>query len=182
MLKKAAKVKGLDDAETEEARLTATSVVREALRAPRGLPPPDTTAAFPASCGLRVEGLPLYHDKGQRCCKVNPEMLPPGQKLELLQQQQKKQGLGQGDGGAAADSLAAGAEGGWGAAAPRARRLGLEEGREDFPPEMPLPGVLRAQRTRAVGGQEVACFPSFIIAGTQKSGTTALTGEMWYSI
>lgn len=41
-----------------------------------------------------------------------------------------------------------------------------------------LPGVLEAQRTRGSGGTEAVCFPSFIIAGTQKSGTTALTGEL----
>ncbi|CAM9310111.1 unnamed protein product [Scytosiphon promiscuus] len=41
---------------------------------------------------------------------------------------------------------------------------------------MKLPAVLRTQRTGAAEGQQVVCFPSFIIAGTQKSGTTALTG------
>lgn len=40
-----------------------------------------------------------------------------------------------------------------------------------------LPGVLRTQSRRAVGEQEVSCLPSFVIAGTQKSGTTALTGK-----
>lgn len=40
-----------------------------------------------------------------------------------------------------------------------------------------LPGVLRGENTGDVREQEVSCFPSFIIAGTQKSGTTALTGE-----
>lgn len=40
-----------------------------------------------------------------------------------------------------------------------------------------LPGVLRGEKTGDVREQEVSCFPSFIIAGTQKSGTTALTGE-----
>lgn len=174
VLNKSAKQKGLGEAEIEEARLAATNFVREALRGPGDLPPPDPSAMFSAACGLRVQGsLPLYHDKGQRCCKVSHEMLPAGQKLELLQQQ-KQQDLR--DGGAATDGVAAGGNG----AAPQARRRVLEEGqrREDIPePGMPLPGVLRAQRTGTVGGQEVACFPSFIIAGTQKSGTTALTGE-----
>lgn len=171
-LKKSAKLKGLGEGEIEKARVAATKVVREALRAPGDLPPPDPDAMFSEACSLRVEGLPLYHDKGQRCCKVTPDMLPPNQQL-LQQQQQQQQGLG----GPAA------AGGDWGA--PQARGRGLEEGGEagvdgregSLQPGMPLPGVLRPQRTGTVGGKEVACFPSFIIAGTQKSGTTALTGE-----
>lgn len=73
----------------------------------------DAEAIYSEACSLRVKSsLPLYHSKGQRCCRASHQ--------PLLQ------------GGA------------------------------------------------AVGGgqdEEVSCFPSFIIAGTQKSGTTALTGK-----
>lgn len=44
--------------------------------------------------------------------------------------------------------------------------------------ENALPRVLQTQRTGSMDGKEVSCFPSFIIAGTQKSGTTALTGKL----
>ncbi|CAM9557574.1 unnamed protein product, partial [Ectocarpus sp. 12 AP-2014] len=143
ILKKSAAARGLNDAEIEEARVAARDAVREALRKPGDLPPRSIDGILSASCDLQVEGLPLYHDKGQTCCKA-------AQKPSAQQQAHSK-----GDG-------------------PQGRR-GLEaaegEGGE------PLPGVLRTtQRAEAAGGNEVACLPSFIIAGTQKSGTTALTG------
>lgn len=124
--------------------MAATDAVREALRKPGDLPPRSIDGILSASCDLQVEGLPLYHDKGQTCCKAAQK--PPAQ-----QEAHSKDNGPQG-------------------------RRGLEaaegEGGET------LPGVLRTtQRAEAAGGNEVACLPSFIIAGTQKSGTTALTGE-----
>ena len=53
----------------------------------------------------------------------------------------------------------------------RDRNLEAEEG------EGGLPAVQKTEGTESVRGGELACFPSFVIAGTQKSGTTALAGE-----
>lgn len=147
-LKKSAGLKGLNDAGIEEARLAATNAVREALRAPGSLPPPNTDAMIADSCDLRVEGLPLYHDKGQRCCKVGKVKPPPGMARRALEEEEEEDGREAGGGGG---------------------RGGREGGA--------LPGVLRTERTGTAEEPEVACLPSFIIAGTQKSGTTALTGE-----
>ncbi|CAN0307808.1 unnamed protein product, partial [Hapterophycus canaliculatus] len=141
-LKKTATLKGLSDAEIEQARLVATDIVKETLRKPGGLPSPSLDAVFSSACDLRVEGLPLYNSEGQRCCKV--EQMTSGLNIGP----QGRRGLEEEEG---------------------------EEGEGAEGEEAPLPGVLRTQRTEAVEGQ-VACFPSFIIAGTQKSGTTALTG------
>lgn len=58
----------------------------------------------------------------------------------------------------------------------RGRRLEEEEGGGSGKGGLELPGVLRTERRVDDDGKEVVCFPSFIIAGTQKSGTTALTG------
>lgn len=55
---------------------------------------------------------------------------------------------------------------------------GVTEGGVPTEKEGELPGVLRTQKTQDAEGQEIVCFPSFVIAGTQKSGTTALTGEL----
>lgn len=145
VLKKSAAAKGLSEAEIEEARLVAINAVKEALRKPGGLPPPSPDSIFSSACNLRVEGLPLYNSKGQRCCKV--DQMTSGLNIGP----QGPRGLEGEDGG------------------------GEGEG-------TPLPGVLRTQRTGAVEGQEVTCFPSFIIAGTQKSGTTALTGEKQWDV
>lgn len=61
---------------------------------------------------------------------------------------------------------------------PAVKAWGMESEKENAPDGgMVLPGVLRGEKTGDVREQEVSCFPSFIIAGTQKSGTTALTGE-----
>lgn len=145
VLRKSALSKGLNDTEIEEARVTATDAVREALRKPGDLPPRNLDSMLSASCGLQVEGLPLYHDKGQTCCKAAQK--PPAQ-----QQAPSKDNEPQG-------------------------RRGLEGAGEGEGGET-LPGVLRTtQRAEAGGGNEVSCLPSFIIAGTQKSGTTALAGE-----
>lgn len=146
--------KGLDKDEMEAARVAATLAVRKAMKTPGDLPPPSPEAYYSQTCSVRVESsLPLYHNKGQRCCKAS-QLPQPGAAAALP-------GIG---------VLASERGGGAG--------LGLgEDGADGGAQEGALPGVLRGQRTGAAGGQEVSCFPSFIIAGTQKSGTTALTGE-----
>lgn len=152
-LQKNALSKGLDKDEVEAARVAATLAVREAMRGPGNLPPPSPEAYLSQACGVRVKSsLPLYHNKGQRCCKASQLPQPGAPGASPVK-----------------DSLAL-ADGGTG--------LGLgEDGAGGGPQEVALPGVLRGQRTGAAGDQEVSCFPSFIIAGTQKSGTTALTGK-----
>ncbi|CAN0289197.1 unnamed protein product [Pylaiella littoralis] len=139
--KKAARDMGLTSADIEEARAAATNTVREALRNPGGLPPPNPENMYSSSCGVRVEGLPLYNSKGQRCCKSKEK--------PAAEEKTRADGV------------------------PRGRRVLPGEGGGGG--EDALGGVLGTEGTGAVE-EQVSCFPSFVIAGTQKSGTTALTG------
>lgn len=140
--------KKLNPEEIEAARQAAETTVRQALHSDHGLPPADVERAYPDSCNVVVEGLPLVGTKQQRCCKApTPSRDGGSQGVPLVPPLQLPGGKG--------------------------RKLDASEERRGDE----LPAVLRPQRTGEVGGQQVSCFPAFIIAGTQKSGTTALAGE-----
>ena len=147
LMRKMASTKHLTADEVSLAKSAAENVVNEALASGKGLPTPDVEMVLPGACNIVVQGLPLVQPKRQRCCKAK-DLLGGG-----LPGQPPLLPPPPEEGGSRA----------------------VEEG--DMDGKMGLPGVLRMQQAGGVSEQEVTCFPSFIIAGTQKSGTTALTGE-----
>lgn len=156
----------LSEEEVESARAAARKTVAEALRQPGGLSPPSPPV-MTAACSVVVEGLPLVGSQQQRCCKVSAMKVPAA--LDRMKFENA----------AAGSTTEGGVPRGDGSGAERRRRVD----EEDIGVAEELPAVLRTERRGGGEGEEVVCFPSFVIAGTQKCGTTALTGNgsLWLS-
>lgn len=158
-MRKIAGSKGLTREEIAEIERAANDFVNEALQRPGDLPNPSPLNFYSEACKVMVDGLPLIGSKQQRCCNV----------ADI-------QGLKRPDGGVS--ELLAGI--GLPPKGPHGNRLlqaevGGERGGEGG--ERGVPAAVKTESTRGIKDEGLACFPSFIIAGTQKSGTTALAGE-----
>lgn len=143
----------------------------DASKTPRqGGTPPNT----PAGCDVLVGGLPLVGSRTQRCCRVQATKIRRGvaRSAASPHERAKHHALGiaeeQGHRGRAGDLRAPKADWDTEGAGDAGHVMGMGA-------EMPPRALQADESTNA--SQQVACFPSFIIAGTQKSGTTALTGE-----
>lgn len=177
----------LSDEEKKAARRAARHIVDEALKQPGGIPP-SSPPKLPEACSFVVEGLPLVGPKQQICCKVDVK-----NKVYLRSIRAEEEARRIANGGAQDEhgQLESSSENdqedpdGGGAERRRAKKRRLVEGdagadanaRADT--EGGKSAVLQTGPVEhgASNDPKVVCYPSFVIAGTQKSGTTALTGE-----
>ena len=159
-MRKMAGSKGLTREEIAEIERGANDFVNEALQRPGDLPNPSPLKFYSEACKVMVDGLPLIGSRQQRCCNVADIQglkRPDGGVPELLP------GVGLPPKGLHRD------------------RLLQAEGREGGDGGLPA-AVVKTEATGGVKDEGLACFPSFVIAGTQKSGTTALAGKGVYGV
>lgn len=180
----------LNEEEKEAARRAARHTVDEALKQPGGIPP-LFPHKLPESCTVIVEGLPLVGPKQQRCCKVdfNNQVY-----LRSVRAEEEAARIANGGAQDKHDQLERSSDndeedpdgGGLRRRRAKSRRLVEVDAAADAGPDGDGNAEGRKSATRPIDPIEhgassdpkVVCYPSFVIAGTQKSGTTALTGEL----
>lgn len=194
------------DLTTEEIQIAtraAKKSVEEAMRQEGGISQ-STRRQLPESCDLVVKGFPLVGAKRQQCCKVDPTNQFLKRTIIIEAELPKAGGVaattGEGRLGRGTlqgltregshESLEQGSEykeaGGNGGK--RSLRHLVGDDFNDIGGRMmgageSAVGSAEGLRTPRSGrneseSEEVVCLPSFVIAGTQKSGTTALAG--WF--
>lgn len=172
---------GLSEKEVDMARVAAENSVNQASRKTRTFPWPEPEEMFSGTCNIVAEGLPLVGSKHQRCCKVRKavrsidegETVPYATSFSADDGDYLERLRGRGSDGAHQK----------GGLKKKEKKRKEEGGNDDAKEkvkgdkEKALPGVPKSERRGGIGQEQVACLPSFVIAGSQKSGTTALTGE-----
>ncbi|CAM9457622.1 unnamed protein product [Sphacelaria rigidula] len=177
----------LNEEEKEAARRAARHTVDEALKQPGGIPP-LFPHKLPESCTVIVEGLPLVGPKQQRCCKVdfNNQVY-----LRSVRAEEEAARIANGGAQDKHDQLERSSDndeedpdgGGLRRRRAKSRRLVEVDAAADAGPDGDGNAEGRKSATLPIDPIEhgassdpkVVCYPSFVIAGTQKSGTTALT-------